>query len=253
MKLSGSTVVITGAARGLGLACARRLVEEGANIALIDFDAARLHEACTQLQRQGASVHPLSLDITHEDDVVLAFERIVETFGVIHGLVNCAGIIRDGLLVRANNGHVEGTLSLSDFRAVLDTNLMGSFLCGREAARHMVSAGVSGCIVNVTSISQVGNFGQSNYSAAKAGLQAMTVAWAKELAVHGIRAVALAPGFIKTEILDGMNSMALEKLSMRIPLKRFGLPDEISHTVKYILENEYLTGRCIELDGGLRF
>jgi 3-oxoacyl-[acyl-carrier protein] reductase len=141
---------------------------------------------------------------------------------------------------------------LEHWQAVIDVNLTGVFLCGREAAQWMIQLGRKGCIVNISSISRHGNFGQSNYSAAKAGVAALTVVWAKELARHGIRVNAVAPGFVRTEILDAMKPDALTKMASGVPVGRLGRPEEVAHTITYILENDYVDGRVIEVDGGLR-
>src|SRR5690606_27702313 len=157
------------------------------------------------------------------------------------------GILRDGLLVKVKDGKVTGKLGIEDWQAVLDVNLSGVFLCAREAAAHMIDAGRQGCIVNISSLSRWGNFGQSNYSAAKAGVAALTVVWAKELARHGIRVNGIAPGFIATEMVASMRAEILDKLRAGIPLGRLGTPEEISHTLIYLLENDYVTGRLVEV------
>jgi 3-oxoacyl-[acyl-carrier protein] reductase len=126
------------------------------------------------------------------------------------------------------------------------------FLCGREAAERMIRFGTHGCIVNISSLSRAGNFGQSNYSAAKAGVAALTVVWAKELARHGIRVNAIAPGFIKTEMVASMRPEILEKMAAGIPVQRLGEPDEIAATLEFILTNDYVNGRVLEIDGGQR-
>ncbi|MGA2343482.1 MAG: SDR family oxidoreductase, partial [Steroidobacteraceae bacterium] len=125
-------------------------------------------------------------------------------------------------------------------------------LCAREGAKHMIERGNGGVIVNISSISRVGNAGQSNYSAAKAGVESMAVVWAKELARYGIRAASVAPGFTHTEILSSMRPEVLDKMTAPVPLKRLGLPEEIAHAVLFIFENDFFTGRCLEIDGGLR-
>ncbi|WP_297831400.1 SDR family oxidoreductase, partial [Pseudomonas sp.] len=125
-------------------------------------------------------------------------------------------------------------------------------LCTREVAAKMIELKNQGAIINISSISRAGNVGQSNYSAAKAGVAAATVTWAKELARYGIRVAAIAPGFIETEMTLGMKPEALEKMTAGIPLKRMGKPEEIAHSAAYILENDYFSGRILELDGGLR-
>ena len=131
-------------------------------------------------------------------------------------------------------------------------NLRGVFLCAREAATRMIELGNGGVIVNISSISRVGNAGQTNYSAAKAGVESMGVVWAKELARFGIRVGTVAPGFTHTDIVASMRPEMLDKLTAPVPLKRLGRPDEIAHAVQFIFENDFFTGRCLELDGGLR-
>jgi len=143
-------------------------------------------------------------------------------------------------------------MTLTEWQAVIDVNLTGVFLCAREAAERMIKFNNPGVIINISSLSKAGNMGQSNYSAAKAGVAALTVTWAKELAKNNIRSAAIAPGFIATEMVASMKPDALEKMAEGIPLHRLGQPEEIGHTVVFIFENDYLTGRVIELDGGIR-
>jgi 3-oxoacyl-[acyl-carrier protein] reductase len=135
---------------------------------------------------------------------------------------------------------------------VVNVNLTGVFLCGREAAARMVKFGQGGVIINISSISRHGNVGQTNYAATKAGVAAMTVVWAKELARYGIRAGAIAPGFTATEILSSMRPEVLQRVIAPVPLRRLGEPAEIAHAALFIVENDFFTGRCIDLDGGLR-
>jgi 3-oxoacyl-[acyl-carrier protein] reductase len=167
-------------------------------------------------------------------------------------LVNNAGIIKDGLLLKVKDGQLVGKLGLDQWNAVIGVNLTGVFLCGREAAERMMKLGNGGVIVNISSISRAGNAGQTNYSAAKAGVVAMTVVWAKELARYGIRTGAIAPGFCNTDILSGMPPEALAKVTAPVPLKRLGEPAEIAAAAAFIVQNDFFTGRCIDIDGGLR-
>jgi len=163
-----------------------------------------------------------------------------------------AGILRDGLLLKVKDGAVVDKLSLAQWQAVIDVNLTGVFLTGREAADRMIRLGSGGCIVNISSLSRAGNFGQSNYSAAKAGVAALTVVWAKELARYGIRVNAIAPGFIKTEMVASMKPELLAKMAASIPVQRLGEPNEIAAAAAFILENDYYNGRVLEIDGGQR-
>jgi 3-oxoacyl-[acyl-carrier protein] reductase len=179
--------------------------------------------------------------------------RVASDFGRLDGLVNNAGIVRDGLLVKVKDGAVVGRMTMENWNAVIGVNLSGVFLCAREAAAQMIGFGHGGVIVNISSISRVGNAGQTNYSAAKAGVESMGVVWAKELARYGIRVGSVAPGFTHTEILASLRPEMLNKLTEPVPLKRLGRPDEIAHAVLFIFENDFFTGRCLEVDGGLRF
>jgi 3-oxoacyl-[acyl-carrier protein] reductase len=178
--------------------------------------------------------------------------RVASDFGRLDGLVNNAGIVRDGLLVKVKDGAVVGRMTMEQWNPVIGVNLTGVFLCAREAAAHMVELGNGGVIVNISSISRVGNAGQTNYSAAKAGVESMGVVWAKELARYGIRVGSIAPGFTHTEILASMRPEVLDRLTAPVPLKRLGQPEEIAHAVQFIFENDFFTGRCLEIDGGLR-
>lgn len=252
MDLNGKTIVITGAARGLGAAMAKALAARGANLALADLDADAVEptrQACSAL---GTVARAYSANVADERAVVALYERVVEDFEGLDASIANAGILRDGLLVKAREGKAIEKLALEDWQAVIDVNLTGVFLCGREAAAHMARLGTGGAIVNISSISREGNFGQSNYSASKAGVAALTVVWAKELARHSIRVNAIAPGFIETEMVASMRPEILEKMSAGIPVGRLGRPEEIAHTVIYALENDYVNGRVIDVDGGQR-
>jgi 3-oxoacyl-[acyl-carrier protein] reductase len=252
MQLSGKTVLITGAGRGLGAAMAAGLAQRGANLALVDRDAAGLDSVRRACESRGVRASAYSANVAAEADVIDAFDRVVADFGRLDAMIANAGILRDGLLVKAKDGQVQDKLSLGDWQAVIDVNLTGVFLCGREATERMIELGNGGCIVNIASLSRAGNFGQSNYSAAKAGVAALTVVWAKELARFGIRVNGIAPGFIKTEMVASMKPEMLDKMAAGIPLKRLGTPEEVAHAAAFLLENDYVNGRIVEIDGGLR-
>jgi 3-oxoacyl-[acyl-carrier protein] reductase len=252
MELQGKTVLITGAGRGLGAAVAKSLARRGANLALLDLDEAGLADVCAACGALGVEAESYRANVAVEADVVGAFDRVVARFNRLDGVIANAGILRDGLLVKAKDGEIVGKLSLEHWRAVIDVNLTGVFLTGREAAERMIRLGSGGCIINISSLSRAGNFGQSNYSAAKAGVAALTVVWAKELARYGIRVNAIAPGFIKTEMVASMKPEILEKMAAGIPVRRLGEPDEIAATVEFLFANDYVNGRVIEVDGGQR-
>ena len=253
MELAGKTIVITGGGRGLGAAMAKRLAATGCRLALVDLDEAVLTETANACREAGAAdVRVYTANVAVEAEVEKLFDGIADDFGALHGLVNNAGITRDALMLKYKDGEQESKMSLEQWQAVIDVNLTGVFLCGREAAAKMIEFGDGGCIINISSVSRAGNMGQANYSATKAGVQALAVVWAKEFARHGIRAASIAPGFIGTEMVMSMKPEAREKLTGNIPARRVGDPDEIAHTVQFIFENDYLSGRCVDVDGALR-
>ena len=252
MQIQGKTVVITGAGRGIGRAMAKVFAERGANIALLDLSTADLEATQSICTQSGVQARIYKCNVAQEADVTQTFSQITTDFGRLDVLVNNAGITRDALLVKVKDGQVTGGMTLAQWQAVIDVNLTGVFLCGREAASRMITLGNGGVIVNISSISRAGNMGQSNYSAAKSGVAAMAVTWAKELARYGIRTGAIAPGFIQTDILNDMKPEVLEKTLAAVPVKRAGVAEEIAHGVVFIVTNDYFTGRVIEIDGGLR-
>ncbi|WOT04156.1 SDR family oxidoreductase [Shewanella youngdeokensis] len=251
MDLKDKVVVITGGAGGLGYAMAENLAAAGAKLALIDVDQDKLEKACANL---GATteVQGYALDITDEEDVFAGFQFIKEDFGQVNVLINNAGILRDGMLLKAKEGQVFDRMSFDQFQSVINVNLTGTFLCGREGAAAMIETQQAGVIINISSIAKAGNMGQTNYSASKAGVAAMSVGWAKELARHNIRSVAIAPGVIETEMTAAMKPEALERLEAMVPVGRLGQAQEVASTVRFIIENDYVNGRVLELDGGLR-
>jgi 3-oxoacyl-[acyl-carrier protein] reductase len=230
---------------------AEDLAARGARLALVDLNPEKLDEAVAACQAHGAQARAYLCNVADEAQVERMVAQVAEDFGAIDGLINNAGILRDGLLVKVKDG-VMTKLSLAQWQAVIDVNLTGVFLCTREVAAKMIERKSCGVIINISSISRAGNIGQTNYSAAKAGVAAATVSWARELARYGIRVAAIAPGFIETEMTGSMKPEALEKMTSAIPLKRMGTPAEIAHSVAYILENDYFSGRVLELDGAMR-
>ena len=253
MDLTNKVIAVTGGAQGLGFAMAKGIAERGARLALIDMNSEPLDQAAASLRELGAEVATFVANVADEGSVIAAFDGIINQFGTLQGLINNAGITRDGLMLKVKDGEVTDRMSLSQWQMVIDVNLTGVFLCGREAATRMIQAQTEGVIINISSISRAGNFGQTNYSATKAGVAAMAVTWAKELARHNIRTGAIAPGFMATEMVASMKPEALEKMASGIPLKRLGEPAEIAQMAVAILENDYISGRVFEVDGGLRW
>lgn len=252
MNPNKKTIVITGGARGLGLCMAETFAAKGANIALVDINKDDLVKAVAKVESHGVKAKGYAVNVAIEADVENLFNQVQADFGSVDCLINNAGIIRDGLLVKAKDGVVEKKMTMAQWQSVIDVNLTGVFLCGREAAVKMIENKNGGVIINISSVSKDGNLGQSNYTSAKAAVAAMAVTWAKELAKHQIRAAAIAPGFMNTEILQDMKQEALEKISKTIPLNRLGEPEEIAKTALFIFENDYLSGRTIYVDGGFR-
>lgn len=251
MDLKDKVVVITGGAGGLGLAMAHNFAQAGARLALIDVDQEKLEHACADLGTS-TEVQGYALDITDEEDVIAGFAYILEDFGQINVLVNNAGILHDGMLIKAKEGKVIERMSFEQFQSVINVNLTGTFLCGREAAAAMIESGQAGVIVNISSLARAGNVGQSNYAASKAGVAAMSVGWAKELARYNIRSAAVAPGVIATDMTAAMKPEALDRLEKLVPVGRLGQAEEIASTVRFIIENDYVNGRVFEVDGGIR-
>lgn len=252
MELTNKIIAVTGGARGLGFAMAERLGKAGARLALLDLNADNLDSAVAKLASSDIDARAFVVNVADEASVTQAFADILDQMGAVSGLVNNAGITKDALLIKAKEGEVQKRMTLDAWKSVIDVNLTGAFLCGREAATQMIEADQEGVIINISSISCAGNMGQSNYSAAKAALNALTVTWAKELARYGIRTGSVAPGFINTEMTAAMRPEILENIASGVPLKRLGEADNIAQSVEFILTNDYFSGRVIECDGGLR-
>jgi 3-oxoacyl-[acyl-carrier protein] reductase len=253
MQIEELSAIVTGASSGMGRHFALSLCREGARVAAFDVNPEGLSSLAREAQALKGALKTFEVNVAREDEVVGGVAKAFEAVGPINALVNNAGIFRDGLLVKPDKatGKVE-RLSLAHWQAVLDVDLTGPFLMTREVAATMIEAKVArGVVVNISSVSRHGNTGQSNYSAAKAGLVADTKLWAQELARYHIRVGAIAPGFVRTPLLEGMRPEMLEKLTSGVPLKRLGEPAEIFAGIRFIVECEYFTGRCIDIDGGL--
>jgi 3-oxoacyl-[acyl-carrier protein] reductase len=250
MNLEGRVCAVTGAGRGIGREIAFDFARQGAKVYVCDVDEDKLVGARQEREKAGWNLAFSVCDVSDEGSVINWFESIRRAENRLDVLVNNAGVARDGLLVKVKDGEVF-RMPLREFEEVIAVNLRGTFLCTREAAAIMVRRG-GGVIINISSISRVGNFGQTNYSAAKAGVDAMTVTWSKELARYKIRVAAVAPGFTRTEMAAAVSPTVLEKIVAQVPLRRLGEVTEISSAVRFIIENDFVTGRILEIDGGLR-
>jgi 3-oxoacyl-[acyl-carrier protein] reductase len=239
--LDGQVALVTGAARGIGLAIAERFVGHGATVVLADLDGDAADTAATLL---GGTVHGAACDVADEAAVAALFDQVIARHDRLDVLVNNAGITRDAMLHR---------MALEDFRQVVDVHLQGTWLCSRAAVTHMRDRDGGGAIVNLSSISgKIGNLGQTNYAAAKAGIVGMTKATAREGARFGIRANAIQPGLIRTAMTEAMPSEVFQEKVADIPLGRAGEPSEVADVALFLASpmSSYVTGAVIEVAGG---
>jgi len=242
--LAGKVVLVTGGTRGIGLAVARSLADDGASVVVSGRDPARLESAAKELEALGASALAVVADAAKREDADRLVEAAKERFGRIDVLVNNAGITRDQLLVRMKD---------DDWDQVLDTNLRGVFLMTRAAGKLMMRQ-KSGRIVNISSAAgAMGNAGQVNYSAAKAGVIGLTKALARELAHWNILVNAVAPGLIETDMAAAIPAEAREALMQQVPLKRIGTVKDVAEVVRFLAGEcgGYITGQVIHVNGGL--
>jgi len=242
-SLSGKVALITGASRGIGKEIALELSRLGAEV-FINYSSSdeKAEEVVNSIKNFGGKAHKLKFDVSKEDSVSSAFEEIIKIKGSIDILINNAGITRDGLLMRMKS---------EQWDDVLNTNLKGVFLCTKYASKFMMKKR-SGSIVNISSVvGIIGNPGQANYSAAKAGVIGFTKTCAKEFASRGINVNAIAPGFIETEMTEKLNTEDILKV---IPLGKLGSCSQIANLVSFLVSSNagsYITGQTISIDGGM--
>lgn len=236
--------MVTGSARGIGLAIARKLADSGCSIVISDILADAAEDSASKLRANGVDAAAVSGDVSNPDDVDNMFKKAVEKFGSVDILVNNAGLARDNFIMR---------MSEKDWDLVMNVNLKGAFFCTKAASRLMMKKRW-GRIVNISSVVGVmGNVGQANYSASKAGLIGLTKSSAKELAGRNITVNAVAPGYIQTEMTEKLPEAAKEGFLSVIPLKRPGTPDDVAGVVSFLASDlaEYVTGQVIHCDGGM--
>ena len=256
MDIQGKTAIVTGSASGLGLAMIEEFAEKGANCIVSDINAEAVEKTVASLKAKGAEATGIVTDVSNEESVISLFTQSREKYKTIDIVVCNAGILRDGSLIRVNKatGAIKSKMSLEQWQSVIDVNLTGVFLTGREAAAAMAEQGTGGVIIPISSVAKDGNRGQTNYSAAKAGVAVFCPLWADELARFQIRVAGIAPGFIGTQmVLKDMNQKALDMWKAKIPIGRLGEPSEIAKTATFIVENELINGVCLEATGGIRF
>ncbi|MES2856272.1 MAG: 3-oxoacyl-[acyl-carrier-protein] reductase [Bdellovibrionota bacterium] len=242
-RLSGKHILVTGSSRGIGAAIAKRLAYEGATVAVTySTNPGSAEQIFKELPGTGHLL--LKLNISDEASVLAGFEEITQKWGKLDGLVNNAGITKDGLLLR---------MKTDDFQAVIDTNLKGTFLCTRSAVKMMLKAR-AGSIVNITSvIAEMGNAGQANYAASKAGVEGFTKSIAQEVASRSIRVNCVAPGFIVTDMTDALNEEQKKAIVGKVPLNTLGDTDDVANATAFLLssESKYITGHTLSVNGGL--
>ncbi|MBI5743339.1 MAG: 3-oxoacyl-[acyl-carrier-protein] reductase [Elusimicrobia bacterium] len=244
-RLDGKTALITGAARGIGLEIALVFAAEGASVAVADLSAEEASAAARDIAaRTGARTLGLALNVAAEADCENAVAETEKAFGKLDILVNNAGITKDNLVLRMKE---------ADFSAVMDVNLKGSFLMAKAAAKQMLKAR-AGRIINISSVvGQSGQAGQANYSASKAGLIGLTKSLAREFAPRQVLVNAVAPGFIRTRMTEGLKDEAKAKISEMIPLGRMGEPGEVARAALFLAgeDSAYITGQVLAVNGGL--
>ena len=242
--LSGKTAIVTGASRGIGAAIAYRLCEAGANVVLCSRSAESVGQIADTLHSKGYTTLSMAADISRKADVERLIKKTIEQFSQIDILVNNAGITRDTLLMRLKD---------EDWDTVLQTNLTGTMYCTRGVLRPMIRQ-KSGRIINISSVvGLIGNAGQANYAAAKAGIIGLTKATAKEIGARGITVNAIAPGFITTDMTAQIPEKNQEQLLELIPLRVFGSPEDVAAAVCFLASDaaRYITGQVLQIDGGM--
>ena len=241
MDFTDKTVLVTGSARGIGLAIAEAFHEKNANVVICDLDQDSIDQVVSSM---GGATAGFKADVTQADDVERLFEQTLKRFGSVDVVINNAGVTRDGLMMR---------MAEKDWDMVLDINLKGAFLVTKAAGRIMMKQR-SGRIINISSVVGIkGNAGQANYSASKAGLIGLTKSSARELAGRGITVNAIAPGFIETEMTRNLPEAAREAFVAQILLKRLGTPGDIAAVATFLASDEasYITGQVLAVDGGI--
>jgi 3-oxoacyl-[acyl-carrier protein] reductase len=244
LELKGKVALVTGAAQGIGRAVALLLGQKGADIVVSDINLEKAQETAKEIETLGRRAMAMKVDVANFGDVERMAQAVIEKFGRIDILINNAGIARDKLILR---------MTEEDWDAVLAINLKGTFNCTKAVVRHM-SKQRSGKIVNIASVvGEMGNAGQANYAASKAGVIGFTKTIAREFAQRGININAIAPGYIQTPMTDALPEKAKEELKRMIPMERLGQPEDVAEAVLFLVSgaSSYITGQVLNVNGGI--
>lgn len=244
MELHGKVALITGAAQGIGKSVALLLAQKGADIVVSDINLEKAQETAKEIEAFGRKTMAIKVDVANSGDAERMVQAVIEQFGKIDILVNNAGIARDKLILR---------MTEEDWDAVLNINLKGTFNCTKAVVKHM-SKQRSGKIVNIASVvGEMGNVGQANYAASKAGVIGLTKTVAREFAQRGINVNAIAPGYIQTPMTDALPEKVKEELKRLIPMERLGQPGDVAEAVLFLVSeaSTYITGQVLNVNGGI--
>jgi 3-oxoacyl-[acyl-carrier protein] reductase len=253
IELKSRVAIVTGGANGIGRATALAFAQAGAAVAVWDMAESAGKAVVADINAAGGQADFFKVNVVSQSEVEAAVAAVVQQFGRVDILINNAGILRDGQLVKVKDGQVTGKLGEADFDAVIAVNLKGVFNCTQAVAPVMIQQGY-GRVVNATSIVGLyGNFGQTNYVAAKAGVIGMTRVWARELGKRGITVNAIAPGFIATGMTKGMPEKILAGMVDRTPVARIGQPEDVAYAYLFLASEEanFINGAVLNVDGGV--
>jgi len=258
MKLKEVVAVVTGGASGIGETVAKYFASQGAKVMIGDVVQESIDRVVGEIKASGGAAAGLKTDVTKDPDVAALMDAAVANFGAINVVVPCAGIIRDGVVINTDKetGKVKRVMESDQFRAVIEVNLIGSFITLREAARRMVDHKWQGVLFTISSVNKVGQVGQINYSSTKAAV----AIWPRILAgefqmkgIKGIRVMSIAPGYVGTPMVKGMNQEALAEILKDVHIARLIEPEEIARAIAMVVENEAFDGTCLEITGGVTY
>lgn len=258
MDIKEAVVVVTGGASGIGEAVSKYLANGGAAVMIGDIVEGEAIRVVGEIQAAGGRAAGMKVDVTQDAEVAALMECAIREFGAINVVVPCAGIIKDGLFLNTDRetGKVKRVMETDQFRSVIEVNLIGSFITLREAARRMVDNGWKGVLFTISSVNKVGQIGQLNYASSKAAV----ALWPRILCgefqmrgIRGIRVVGIAPGYVGTPMVQGMNQDALVDILQDVHIGRLIQPEEVAQAIEVIITNEAFDGTCLEITGGVTF